>query len=174
MSVCYIIAFEETCITYLNHIFCGGKSWDNIGGWAASVSKQYKDWQDGKLSISSEMEHQFHLLRDIGFEFKQLVPEIRVRRRWKDNYEAFLQFTRAKGHGDVPPNYKGDISLARWVGLQRDEYRALCEGKPSKMTQDQYEKLESAGFLWESQLKPGDRNGHGQRFKSSKKRDPAY
>ena len=121
--------------------------WINLGGWAAHISELYKDWQNGKASISPAQESQFHQLIDIGFQF-DTVWEARDRRSWQENFDAFLQFQQVMGHSNVPLKYKADVRMSTWVATQRAEYKALMEGRKSNMTQERYDKLESAGFLW--------------------------
>ncbi len=40
------------------------------------------------------------------------------------------------------------FSLGSWVAVQRKEYKALQQGKPSKMTEERIIQLESIGFEW--------------------------
>lgn len=124
--------------------------WDNFGGWCAQISQRYKDWQEGDLAVSHIEESQFHQLSDMGFQFNIFVAA-RDRRPWEENFNAFLDFQKVTGHSNVPSPYKGDVRLGVWVNLQRDEYKALSAGKKSKLTQERYDKLESAGFIWEAE-----------------------
>ena len=39
-------------------------------------------------------------------------------------------------------------SLGSWVAVQRKEYKVWTEGKPSRLTQDHINRLESVGFEW--------------------------
>ena len=63
---------------------------DNIGGWCTQISQCYKEWQEGKRTISPLQEQQFNQLRDLGFEFN-VIFEARSRRSWEENFNAFLQ-----------------------------------------------------------------------------------
>ena len=122
---------------------------DNVGGWAADISKRYKDWQEGDEAISSEEEEQFEQLTELGFEFN-IIPPSNKYRRWEENFDAFCEFQQVKGHCYVPGLYKADTRLGRWVQDQRAEYKKLSEGKESRqLTQERLERLESAGFLWD-------------------------
>ena len=62
----------------------------NIGGWCAQISRQYKDWQDGKTAIHPTTENQFNQLSAIGFQFNVFAPAKRDRRSWDENFNAFV------------------------------------------------------------------------------------
>jgi len=122
--------------------------WDNFGGWAAQVSKQYKEWQEGTTTISSTTESQLMELSALGFEFNS-IPDNTQLRTWDDNFDAFRNFVEVHGHGLVPQQHKEDIRLAHWVGKQRLEYKLVCNGKKhSQLTQERIEKMENCGFVW--------------------------
>mmetsp|Transcript_6664 Transcript_6664/g.15113 ORF Transcript_6664/g.15113 Transcript_6664/m.15113 type:complete len:805 (+) Transcript_6664:156-2570(+) len=131
------------------NIDCRYHKWDNFGGWAAQISKHFKDWQEGKEAVSPLVEHQFNQLSELGFEFNVCAPAVRNRRTWQDNFDTFLEFQQVHGHSNVPHKYKADMRLGNWASLQRNEYKLQCEGKQHKLTQERYNKLENAGFLWD-------------------------
>lgn len=130
---------------------------DNFGGWAAKISKRYKYWKEGKAVLSSEEEEELNELSSLGFEFKVSSYGAKPR-SWEENFEALALFRAAHGHTQVPRQYMADIRLGLWASTQRSEYKLLCEGKPSKLTPERYEKLEDAGFVWELPSGPGRRN----------------
>mmetsp|Transcript_9016 Transcript_9016/g.19509 ORF Transcript_9016/g.19509 Transcript_9016/m.19509 type:complete len:168 (+) Transcript_9016:2186-2689(+) len=121
--------------------------WDNFGGWAMEISARHKNWQEGNGTLSPLEEQQFNELSALGFEFNTIAQDDN-RRSWEENFDALLSFIAFYGHAQVPQNYKGDRRLAQWVTKQREQYKLLFEGKPSKLTQERLEKLENAGFLW--------------------------
>jgi len=122
---------------------------DNFGGWAANISKRYKDWQEGREAISPLEEHQFDQLSALGFEFNVIPSAVRSMRTWDENFNTFLEFQAVNGHPHVPRKYKADLRLGVWAGIQRREYKLRCEGKPSKLSEERYKKLVQAGFPWE-------------------------
>jgi len=125
--------------------------WENFGGWALEISKRYKKWQEGNEAISPLEEHQFHQLSALGFEFNVALPAVRSRRSWQENFNAFVEFYTLRGHSNIPVKWKGDVRLGIWVNQQRLEYQLLCQGQPSRLTQERYARLEKAGFLWEAE-----------------------
>ena len=84
--------------------------WQNFGGWCAQVSKQYRDWVDGKEAITPLMQQQFNQLSEMGFDFSVCAEEVaRERRTWQENFDAFLEFQQTYGHGNVP------VSLSLYI-----------------------------------------------------------
>jgi len=120
----------------------------NVGGWAAEISKRYKDTENGNETLPPLEEEQFNELRLLGFEFNISHLHRESHRTWQESFETFLEFQQYHGHSNVPVEYKADVRLGIWVSMQRHEYKLMSKGKPSKMTQEKCGKLESAGFLW--------------------------
>jgi len=126
---------------------------DQLGAWAEQISKRYNDWQQGNQEISSLEQFQFNQLIALGFEFNVGV-QVRSRRSWDENFNAFLRYQIKHGHSNPPRTYKADMRMGHWVEVQRAEYRLLCEGKKSKqLTHERCKKLKSAGFLWNREKK---------------------
>ena len=80
------------------------------------------------------------------------------------------KFQATQGHSNVPAHYHCDWRLGTWVQLQRDYYKLMREGKKCKqLSAERYEKLENAGFIWESvsatkksKTKNSGKNGFGE------------
>ena len=89
--------------------------WNNFGGWCAQVSQQYRDWVDGKEAITPIMEQQFHQLSEMGFDFTYIAPDARERRTWQENFDAFLEFQKTFGHGNVPVSLSLFISFGMLI-----------------------------------------------------------
>ena len=120
----------------------------NLGGWAAEMSMRYKFWKSGK-EISSELEDHFNELSRIGFEFT-VSHEYPPRRSWDNLFGSLLEFIEKFGHSKVPQKCKFDMRLGAWVAKQRQEYKLFMDGKHSKTTQEQFEKLDSVNFVWDA------------------------
>jgi len=70
--------------------------------------------------------------------------------RWNLNFDLLCQYKNDHGDCLVSKGYViDDVSLGEWVNTQRNTYRKLQEGKPSPMTQERINKLETLGFVWE-------------------------
>lgn len=63
------------------------------------------------------------------------------------NIASLKQFKQEHGHTNVPMKYS-NIHLANFVQKWRREYRLFQEGRPSNMSMDRLQQLESAGFTW--------------------------
>ena len=67
---------------------------------------------------------------------------------WYSRLEDLKQYKQQYGDCLVPNKYAENPPLGTWVMHQRAQYRKLREGKPSPMTEERVEALESIGFVW--------------------------
>ena len=70
---------------------------------------------------------------------------------WYEKYQELCEFHKKYKHCNVPPNYKNDSSLWRWVKRQRYHYKLKRDGKPSSMTEERIAALNAIGLIWDSQ-----------------------
>lgn len=70
---------------------------------------------------------------------------------WEERFQELLKFKKKHGHCLVPHGYDDNQSFARWAKRQRFQYKQLRNHKPSSMTQERINKLESVGFVWDPQ-----------------------
>jgi len=80
-----------------------------------------------------------------GHRFKPFHEE-----KWTLRYRELLEFRRETGHSAVPHTYPKNPQLARWIKRQRRQHKLMNEGKPSTMTTERLELLNSVGFIWDS------------------------
>ena len=80
-----------------------------------------------------------------GQRFKPFHEE-----KWTHRYKELLEFRRAFGHSAVPHTYPKNPQLARWIKRQRRQFKLRNEGKPSTMTAERLDLLNSVGFIWDS------------------------
>ena len=66
---------------------------------------------------------------------------------WMERYQDMVAFHAKHGHCNVPHDYT-DPSLSVWMKHQRRQWKRLCNGIPSTMTQKRYQQLCSLGFQW--------------------------
>jgi hypothetical protein len=71
--------------------------------------------------------------------------------QWAEKYEELVQYRNQTGHCLVPHSYQENPSLISWVKRQRYQHKLMIEGKPSTMTDERIQVLESIGFVWDSQ-----------------------
>jgi hypothetical protein len=62
---------------------------------------------------------------------------------WNERFKELVSFKTIYGHTKVPRKYG---PLGTWIYVQQTQYCLLKEGKDSRLTMDEYEKLESIGF----------------------------
>ena len=70
--------------------------------------------------------------------------------KWSLRYKELLEFHKEFNHSAVPHTYPKNPQLARWVKRQRRQYKLRRDGRPSTMTLDRLELLNSVGFVWDS------------------------
>ena len=70
--------------------------------------------------------------------------------KWSHRYKELLAFHREFGHSAVPHTFPRNPQLARWVKRQRRQYKLRRDNRPSTMTLERLELLDSVGFVWDS------------------------
>ena len=118
-----------------------------LGRWVGYQRNQYRYLKDGKRSqITDERVQKLEL---IGFQWS-----IRGLKNgytsWDERFQELQSYEVKHGNLTVP---KRSGVLGRWVHNQRQQYRLLKEGKPSKITDERVQKLEAIGFQWRSLMK---------------------
>merc|ERR1712157_160264 len=66
--------------------------------------------------------------------------------RWDENYENLKKYKNKHGDCLVPKDYKDDPRLGNWMGNHRIPFRKKMNGKPSRLSNAQYDKLAMLGF----------------------------
>lgn len=148
-SVCDHVDWEERLnelrdyISKFGHCLVPYKFSDNqqLGTWVNKQRTQYKLMMEG--SPSSMTPDRARALEALGFVWFQrdLVD-------WYSRLEDLKQYKQQYGDCLVPNKYAENPPLGTWVMHQRAQYRKLREGKPSPMTEERVEALESIGFVW--------------------------
>lgn len=70
--------------------------------------------------------------------------------KWSHRYKELLAFHREFSHSAVPHTFPRNPQLARWVKRQRRQYKLRRDGRPSTMTLERLQLLDSVGFVWDS------------------------
>jgi hypothetical protein len=105
-----------------------------LGKWVSTQRAQYKLYQEGKPSAMTE--ERIQELESIGF----------VESIWSVRFQQLREYKVQSGHCIVPFQYFANPKLGRWVSTQRAQYKLYQEGKPSAMTEERIQELESIGF----------------------------
>ena len=96
--------------------------------------------RDGKSSTMTE--ERVKALEDIGFIWDSQGAA------WGERLAELRLYRQEFGHCNVPSNFSQNPQLATWVKCQRRQYKLHMEGKPSNMTTQRIQDLESIGFEW--------------------------
>lgn len=113
-----------------------------LASWVAEQRKQYKLMKDGKQS--SITQERVALLNDIGFAWNAQEAI------WQERLKELSEFKQTTGHTLVPLNHVEYPKLGLWIKEQRRHYSLLKQGKPSHMTQERIDALNSIGFCWDT------------------------
>jgi Helicase associated domain len=112
-----------------------------LARWVKRQRYQYKLMLEGKPSTMTE--DRVKALEEIGFVWDSQGTA------WEERLMELRDFRNAFQHCNVPSNYSENKCLSTWVKCQRRQMKLFREGKPSNMTPERVEKLESLGFEWE-------------------------
>ena len=111
-----------------------------LGKWVANQRYKFKLHQEGKPS--SMTAERIQELESVDFEW-----EVRAHNgSWNERFDQLREFKVQFGHCRVPNRYSDNPKLGKWVVNQRTNYRLQQEGKPSHMTAERIQELESVDF----------------------------
>lgn len=116
-----------------------------LGSWVSIQRHQYKLMISQKPS--SMTNERVNLLDSIGFQWSARDPR---HVPWETRYEELLRYKRDNGNCLVPIGYEKNVQLSNWVSTQRQQFKLLINGKPSRLTKERAELLNWAGFVWEA------------------------
>ena len=116
-----------------------------LGSFVKKQREDYRLYNSGKHSAMSP--ERIERLESLGFAWTVTNREY-YHDSWARRFQELKEFKAHFGHCFVPRQYPENQKLAYWVERQRQDYRNLQKGKPSKMTTDRVGVLEAAGFHW--------------------------
>merc|ERR1712157_641378 len=128
-----------------------------LGNWMGNHRIPFRKKMNGKPSRLSNA--QYDKLAMLGFEevIKNksekeddvaMVSQEDAKKsdRWDENYENLKKYKNKYGSCLVPKDYKDDPRLGNWVANHRVPFRKKMNGKPSRLSKVQYDKLAMLGF----------------------------
>jgi len=125
-----------------------------LGRWVSHQRQNYKAYKDGRITSKKSLER-IKQLQDIQFDWSVGQQGGKMNdRTWKIHYESLKRFRDEHEHCKVTQGYKDDPKLASWVSRQRQNYKLMVCGKPSKMTTERMHALEEIGFVWDVRTEP--------------------
>ena len=112
----------------------------SLAHWVKRQRYQYKLMISGKESTMSK--ERAEMLEKLGFVWDTQGAS------WYERLKELKEFKLAKGHCNVPSNFRQNVRLATWVKCQRRQYKRMKEGKSNNITKERIEELEKIGFEW--------------------------
>lgn len=108
--------------------------------WVFVQRRMYSLRSAGKPNSMSDK--RIEALESIGFVFR--VHE----ETWNQRFNELKQHIRDFGDCLVPKKFPQNPVLAKWVEMQRSQYKYLHDGRRSHLTPDRIKQLEEIGFVW--------------------------
>ena len=129
----------------------------DLGHFTSKMRRECRQFNDGhpNMKISADtMRKRTADLTEIGFVFQAgkriILPPKHLQKNWDQRFEELLQYKEVHRDCVVPQSTPG---LGEWVHRQRKDYKALKEGKPTKMTAARAIKLQEVGFVFDTRDK---------------------
>ncbi|KAL3935001.1 MAG: hypothetical protein SGBAC_009396 [Bacillariaceae sp.] len=123
------------CLVTVGHV-----EYPKLGSWVKEQRRHYVLLQQGKTSNMSSVRAE--KLDAVGFCWNTHQA------LWLERYHELDEYKTVHGHSIVPTKCQENQRLGTWVHHQRREYKKYQLGKPSHMTAERIEALESLDFVW--------------------------
>lgn len=135
-----------------------GTEYEGLFEWVMDQHYQHQRMQNGEVTTMTPT--RARVLTDIGFAFSQNdhIPKLisssngsmerKAPSSWSNWMSQLAAYRRKHGDCDVPLKYPDNPSLGTFVNRQRTEYRKMLAKKPSSMTKEKVDQLNSLGFTW--------------------------
>ena len=124
-----------------------------LGLWVAVQRRQYRQFQRKERTVMTA--GRVSLLESIGFKWALKDPD---HVPWDTRFQELQKYRKQHGDCLVPLGYKANPQLSVWVMLQRDAYKMKMEGKAEDIEDYQVMKLDSIGFIWNTEDELSGRN----------------
>lgn len=111
-----------------------------LSRWVKRQRYQYKRYQGGKSSHI--VKERILLLDSVGFIWNKHNAV------WQEKFNELSTFKAARGHCKILCQDPHHLQLSTWAKCQRRQYKLFRSGRPSNMTAQRIEALNSLGFLW--------------------------
>ncbi|EJK75865.1 hypothetical protein THAOC_02399 [Thalassiosira oceanica] len=141
-----------------------------LGRWAAEQRGQYKRMSRGQSSTLTP--GRADRLARLGFKWSAREGSTGS---WENWLIELRRYRSEHGNVDVPLKYPGNPALGAFVNRQRTEYRKLCQGLQTSLTEERTKDLNALGFKWAIRVSrtPWDtRLEELRRFKEGEKTRP--
>lgn len=123
----------------------GFKENPSLSRWVKRQRYQFKLLKEGKASTMTD--ERIERLEAVGFVWDSHNTT------WERRIEELREYKKVHGHVSVPTSYKENMKLATWVKQQRRQYKLFCQGRPSNITLERIDQLQSMGFEWSIRIR---------------------
>ncbi|KAL7540991.1 hypothetical protein ACHAXR_010542 [Thalassiosira sp. AJA248-18] len=126
------------------HIYAANQP---LGNFVKGIRQNYKHMQKGK-GAKFLNESRIHELQCMGFKL-----QVRQREPWEQRFQELRQHVQKHGNCEVPKH----TPLGIWILNQRSQFKLMLKKKPSHMSEDRINQLNSIGFDWRIPMQNGTR-----------------
>lgn len=119
-----------------------------LGSWVSTQRRQYKILTSNSTESTPMTAERARKLESVGFVWQTRDPR---HVPWETRYKELCEYQKKHGDCLIPIGYKDNVQLSNWVSTQRQEYKLMRDGRPSRLTDDRIRLLEKVGFVWEAQ-----------------------
>jgi len=117
-----------------------------LGAWLHNVRHAYKQHSQGVSKWLTQ--ERINQLEALGFSFQQESGET----KWLSKLELLKQYHERNGHWRVPLDYEIDgVKLGVWLQNLKYAYKQHSQGKPTVLTQERINRLETLGFVFQKE-----------------------
>ena len=115
-----------------------------LGQWVTNQKRAYGNVKHNKKGVRITPERIIKL-DSIGMFWGKAFP---APVSWDSRFAELEKFQKAMKHCNIPVCSKNPSELAKWVSVQRYEYKRFHNGRDSLLSLDQMAKLNEIGFSW--------------------------
>lgn len=112
-----------------------------LSRWVRRQRYQYKLKVEGKPGGITDS--RVAMLENVGFAWSAHGQ------KWQKRLNELRAYCFENGNCNIPHNYEKNPELANWVKNQRRQRKLYQEGKPSNITKERIDALNTLGFTWE-------------------------
>ena len=121
----------------------------SLGHWCNQLRMSYKKIQKKETPTNSKLtQENIQQLEDAGFKWS-----VSTYRTFDERYAELMKYKEKFGHCNVPGTKSGEyMSLGNWCNDVRTSYKKIQKKETPriKLTQENIQQLEDAGFKWTS------------------------
>jgi hypothetical protein len=126
---------EGHCLVPVGH-----SKFPKLGSWVKEQRRHYVLMKQGKQCNMSD--ERASKLDSVGFRWNTHEA------LWLERCRDLSEYKRTNGHSVVPTKCQENQRLGTWVHHQRREYKKYRRGKPSHLTAERIEALDTLDFVW--------------------------